>query len=155
VTVLTAEEAADIYEMRVALEALAAHRFVERATPAQVVELRRVFEGYAAVAAEGDNLERLRAKDGFYKVLFEGAASDPLTEMLTMLQSRVRVLRWTSLSVPGRALQTVEEMRAIVNAVEAKDGDAAAEACARHVRNAAGTALARIAKAPDLLANDA
>jgi DNA-binding GntR family transcriptional regulator len=155
VTVLTTEEAADIYEMRVALEALAAHRFVERATPVQVVELRRTFETYAAIAEEGDNLERLRAKDGFYKVLFEGAASDPLTEMLTMLQSRVRVLRWTSLSVPGRARHTAEEMRAIVEAVEAKDGDAAAEACARHVRNAAGTALARIAEAPGSLANDA
>jgi DNA-binding GntR family transcriptional regulator len=57
VTVLTAEEAADIYEMRVALESLATHRFVERATPAQVAELRAAFEGFAAaVAADGDKL---------------------------------------------------------------------------------------------------
>jgi DNA-binding GntR family transcriptional regulator len=150
VTVLTAEEAADIYEMRVSLEGLAAHRFVERATPRQVKALRAAFEAYAAAApTEGDNLERLRAKDGFYKVLFEGAASEPLTQMLTMLQSRVRLLRWTSLSVPGRPQETVEEMRAIVEAIEAKDSAAAADACARHVRNAAGTALARISEAPD------
>jgi hypothetical protein len=62
---------------------------------------------------------------------------------------RVRLLRWTSLSVPGRAQETVEEMRAIVEAIEAKDSAAAADACARHVRNAAGTALARISEAPD------
>jgi DNA-binding GntR family transcriptional regulator len=155
VTVLSEEEAADIYEMRVALEGLAAHRFIERATPQKVAELRAALEGYvAATPAQGDNLDRLRAKDAFYKVLFEGAASEPLTQMLTMLQSRVRLLRWTSLSVPGRAEETVAEMRAIVDAIEAKDPEAAAEACARHVRKAAATALARIAESPEPLADE-
>jgi DNA-binding GntR family transcriptional regulator len=153
--VLSEEEAADIYEMRVALEGLAAHRFIERATPQKVAELRAAFEGYVAAApSEGDNLDRLRAKDAFYKVLFEGAASEPLTQMLTMLQSRVRLLRWTSLSVPGRAEETIEEMRAVVDAIEAKDPEAAASACARHVRKAAATALARIAESPDPLADE-
>lgn len=147
VSVLTEEEAADIYEMRVSLEGLAARRFIERATRQKVAELRAAFEGYVAAApSDGDNLDRLRAKDAFYKTLFEGAASEPLTQMLTMLQSRVRLLRWTSLSVPGRAEETVKEMRAIVEAIEVKDAQAAAEACARHVRNAAATALARIAE---------
>lgn len=155
VTVLSEEEAADIYEMRVALEGLAAHRFIERATPQKVAELRAALEGYVAAApAQGDNLDRLRAKDAFYKVLFEGAASEPLTQMLTMLQSRVRLLRWTSLSVPGRAEETVAEMRAIVDAIEAKDPEAAAEACARHVRKAAATALARIAESQGPLADE-
>lgn len=155
VTVLSEEEAADIYEMRVALEGLAAHRFIERASSRQIAELRAAFEGYAAAApAEGENLDRLRAKDAFYKVLFEGAASETLTQMLTMLQSRVHLLRWTSLSVPGRAEETVEELRAIVEAIGARDADAAAKACARHVRQAARIALARIAESAVPLAGE-
>jgi len=150
VSVLTEEEAADIYEMRVSLEGLAAQRFIERAGRQQVIQLRAAFEGYVVAAAnDGGNLDRLRAKDAFYKVLFEGAGSEPLTEMLTMLQSRVRTLRWTSLSVPGRAAQTVDELRTIVEAIEAKDGPAATAACALHIRNAAATALARIAESPE------
>ena len=39
-------------------------------------------------------------------------------------------------------------MCAIVEAIESKDAEAAAEACARHVRNAASTALARISEPP-------
>jgi DNA-binding GntR family transcriptional regulator len=154
VTVLTAEEAADIYEMRVALESLATHRFVERATPAQVAELRAAFEVFAAeVAADGDKLGRLRAKDGFYKVLLEGADSEPLTQVVTILQSRVRLMRWTSLSltVPEQSHETVGEVRAIVVAIEAKDAEAAAAACALHMRNAAATALARISESPEPL----
>ena len=103
VTVLSVEEAADIYEMRVALEALAVHRFVERATPEQVSEIRAAFNELEAIPpGDAGNRERLRAKDAFYTVLFKGAASPPLTQMLTMLQGRVRLLRWTSLSSPGR-----------------------------------------------------
>lgn len=155
VTVLSEEEAADIYDMRVALEGLAAQRFIERATPQQVTELREACEGYAAaVPTDDENLDRLRAKDAFYKVLFEGAASEPLTQMITMLQGRVRLLRWTSLSVPGRAEETVAELRAIVDAIEAKDPDAAAEACARHIRKAARTALTRIAESPQPPSDD-
>jgi DNA-binding GntR family transcriptional regulator len=147
VTILSVEEAADIYEMRVALEALAAHRFVERGEPRHVKQIRAAFAAIAAVpTTDGDNLERLRAKDAFYKVLFDGAASEPLTQMITMLQSRVRMLRWTSLSVPGRPEETVRELGSIVEAIEAKDADAAAAACAAHVRNAASTALARMAE---------
>jgi DNA-binding GntR family transcriptional regulator len=148
VTVLTVREAADIYEMRVALEALAARHFVERATPRQVRQLREAFEALAAIEGpDSGNLERLRAKDGFYKVMLEGASSPPLTQTLTALQGRVQLLRRTSLSVPGRAEATISELREIVEAIEAGDADGAAEACARHVRNAAATGLARMEQA--------
>ena len=145
VTVLTVREAADIYEMRVALEALAVRHFVERASSEQVRELRAAFEVLAGIQDDGEgNLARLRAKDEFYKVLLAGASSAPLTQTLTGLQGRVPLLRHTSLSVSGRAEATVHEIRAIVEAIEAGDAEVAAAACAKHVRNAAATGLARM-----------
>jgi DNA-binding GntR family transcriptional regulator len=145
VTVLTVRDAADIYEMRVALEALAVRHFVERASAHQVRDLRASFEVLAGIEETGEgNLERLRAKDAFYAVLLDGASSAPLTQTLTGLQSRVRLLRRTSLSVPGRAEATVAEIREIVEAIERRDAEAATEASARHVRNAAATGLARM-----------
>ena len=145
VTVLTVPEAADIYEMRVALEALAVKHFVERATAQQVKDIRATFDLLAAIPeSESSTVERLRAKDAFYRVLLDGAASPPLTQTLTSLQSRVRLLRQNSLSVPGRAEQTVREIGAIVDAIEAGDAVAAGEACATHVRNAAAAGLARM-----------
>jgi DNA-binding GntR family transcriptional regulator len=56
--------------------------------------------------------------------------------------------------VPGRVDQAIREMGAIVRAIEANDADAAdaaAAACATHMRNAAATALARMAEAPEPL----
>jgi DNA-binding GntR family transcriptional regulator len=158
VSVLSASEAADIYEMRQSLEALAVRRFVERATPEQVRELRASLD--ALVEASGhdsddshdggaadraDHKAGLRAKDAFYDVLLAGANSPPLTQMLTTLQGRVRALRATSLSVPGRARQATDELRRVVDLIEAGDAENAATACADHVRNAARTGLSRLA----------
>ena len=42
---------------------------------------------------------------------------------------------------PGRPAQTVEEVRAIVDALDAGDAERAAEASAFHVRQAARTVL--------------
>src|ERR1700688_2035408 len=47
VVVPTPEEAADLYDVRGSLEALAARRFVERASGEQLVALRRAVEDFA------------------------------------------------------------------------------------------------------------
>lgn len=145
VTVLSPDEAQDIYEMRMALEVLAVQRFIQRATPGQMADLRSAFEDIARLAdRDEDHLEQLRAKDAFYKVLFDGAGSSPLTQLLTSLQGRVRLLRWTSMSAPGRSKELVSEVRAIVEAIEAHDTRKAEAATAAHIRKASATALARM-----------
>jgi DNA-binding GntR family transcriptional regulator len=147
VTVLTVAEAADIYEVRVALEVLAVRHFVERATDDLLWRIRHAYDDLATTpAATDDTLVLLRAKDAFYTILLEGAASPVLTSMLTGLQSRVRLLRQTSLSVPGRARETVEEIHAIVRAIESRDAGAAAEATATHIHNAARIGLTRMSE---------
>jgi DNA-binding GntR family transcriptional regulator len=74
----------------------------------------------------------------------EGSASGPLQQTLAGLQARVRLLRATSLSAPGRPAEAAQELRAVVDAVEARDAEAAAAACVRHIRNAAATATAQL-----------
>lgn len=146
VTALSASDATDIYEMRAPLEALAVRRFVQRADDRQVRALRHAVDeiGHAAVGEEtGDGLPgQLAAKDRFYEQLFAGSGSLPLQQTLAGLQARVRVLRATSLSAPGRATAAARELGEVVEAVEARDADRAADACIRHIRNAARTATA-------------
>ena len=144
VSVLTPDEAADIYEMRMALEALAVQRFIERATAEQVAELRAAFEDLTKLAETAETLDQLKAKDTFYKALFTGAGSPPLTQMLTTLQGRVALLRSTSMSTPGRTRDMLAEVQAIVEAIEARDTARAKTATATHIRNAAQTALSQI-----------
>lgn len=136
----TAEEAAELYEVRGALEALAARRFVAHASESQIRALRAAFQQVADVMAAGDDantLEMLRAKDLFYDVLLKGSGNRAIHQILSGLTARVSVLRATSMRRPGRASESLAEIEQIVLAVERGDADAAARACAHHVEMAA------------------
>ncbi len=144
----TWEEAAELYEVRAALEVLAVRRFVEHATDSQVAALRTAFTEIEAVTTDGGDIRAmLRAKGRFYDVLLKGAGNRSVHAILAGLQARVSALRGTSLSQPGRAARSVDEIRAIVEAVEAREADAAVRACAEHLERAAANGLGALARA--------
>jgi DNA-binding GntR family transcriptional regulator len=151
VSVLSVEEAADIYEMRAALEAIAVRRFIERATTADRNNLKAALKKVQKAAKAGGS-ESLRAKDVFYEALLTGAASPALAGILSSLQGRVRVLRATSLSADDRPATAAAEIKAVVDSILEGDADAAAEACVVHIRNAARTGLERLANSDSDLA---
>jgi len=142
VVVPTAEEAADLYDVRASLEALAARRFVERASEQQFAALGDAVAAFEAVVVAGaGTLELLHAKDAIYDVLLAGAGSPAIRSILGGLQARVRMLRAASLSQPGRPQRALEEMHRLHGAVKARDGDAAAAACVAHIDQAATTGI--------------
>ena len=74
--------------------------------------------------------------------IFRGVRSGARLQSRLSWRTLDALLRATSMSQPGRALQSLEEVRAIVEAVEARDADAAARACEHHVQMAARAGLA-------------
>jgi DNA-binding GntR family transcriptional regulator len=139
-------EAQDLYAVRASLESLAVRRFIERASEANVDALRATVDEMEAVAlGDGDMLTLLQAKDRFYDVLLEGAASPTIQDILGGVQARVRLLRATSLSQPGRSVHVISEIRALVAAIAARDADEATRLCVAHLNNAAATGLKALA----------
>ena len=89
VVVPTPEEAADLYDVRASLEALAARRFVERASAEHLGALRESVDAFEAVVREhADTLTLLRAKDAIYDVLLDGAGSQAIRSILGGLLGR-------------------------------------------------------------------
>lgn len=139
---LSLERAAELYEVRAVLEGMAASQFAEHATDAHMARIRGALEAIeATVHHDSAGPAMLAAKKLFYDALFDGAANRTIQEIVEGLQARVTVLRRASLAQPGRSAQTVAEVRAIVEALEARDGERAAAACVHHVSEAARTVL--------------
>jgi DNA-binding GntR family transcriptional regulator len=142
VTAPSLEDARDLYDVRASLESLIVERFCERATRSQVLRLGAAVEGFAeAVAARQEIRGVLATKDRIYEVLVEGAGSTALKQIVDGIQARVRMLRATSMSADGRADTSVDELRAITAAIQAKDAQAAASLYRAHIRAASLTAL--------------
>ncbi len=149
VAIPSPKEAAEVYEVRALLEGLAAREFVDNATELHLEALRQAMSQVARAGKKNDADGVLRAKNRFYDVLFDGADNATIRSILGGLQARVAVLRATSLTAPDRPRESVTEIQAIVDAIERRDADAAAEAASFHVRRAAETAFRQIGITPE------
>ncbi len=145
VAVLTRADAEDLYEVRALLESMLIRRFIERAQPQDFAKLRETLAPMEQAHAAGATIgEFLKAKDEFYAVLDEGAHSNSLSQMLQSIQARVRIMRFTSLSSPGRLDEVILEIQQIVDAIMARDVELASTRITEHLGNASHTALAKI-----------
>ena len=133
------ERAEQLYEVRAELEGMAAELFAQRADEAQHAALRQAYAAIGDAAERGDGM--LAAKDELYRVLVNGAGNPILSEMVAGLQRRVTQLRALTLTSPGRPAESLTEIGAIVDAIEAGDAAGARAAATFHVLQAARTAL--------------
>jgi DNA-binding GntR family transcriptional regulator len=148
----SADEARDLYAVRAALEALTVRRFIERASPAQHDRLRATVTQLEADVAGGAGMHQLlHTKDMFYEELLAGAASPTIEQILAGVQARVRLLRASSMSQPGRPHSMATEMRALVDAITGRDVHLAMRLCVDHLEHAAAAGLAALEGAPPLL----
>lgn len=144
VTKLTRADAVGIYQVRGALEALAARLFAECASEQQIEHLVEAMEELAQAMVNQNVQGSIVAKDRFYEVLFEGAANPMIPTILRTMNGRITFLRRISLSSPKRWPATLREIRAVVAAIKKRDGDAAQRATLLHVAKAAEVALAHL-----------
>jgi DNA-binding GntR family transcriptional regulator len=141
---LSGKEARDLYEVRATLEALTARLFAERGSDDDVRALRVAADelhDLGRTEPPAPIKDMLDAKDRYYDVFLAGAGNDAIGAILAGLQARVRVMRATSLSQPGRPAETVAEIEEVVRAIERRDPAGAAAAAERHVQHAAERGL--------------
>jgi DNA-binding GntR family transcriptional regulator len=136
-------EAADLYEIRAALEALAVRRFIERASTEEIEDLANALETFEkVVSSTTDTRALLEANAGYYDVLIEGAQSAVLGQVLMGVRSRAQAFRSRSLSIPGRAAKAAAELRGVLDAIIQGDTATASALTAEHVLIAGQIALA-------------
>ena len=141
VAFVSAVEAAQIYELRAVLEGLAGAGFARQASERERDELRAVYRALAASDPGAGRRALLEVKRRFYEVLLRGCGNPLAARMLEQILDRNTQLRATSLSAPNRLPDTIVEIGRIVEAIEARDAEAARRACSDHVEAAARVAL--------------
>jgi GntR family transcriptional regulator, trigonelline degradation regulator len=141
VSVLDYKTAKAIYEVRAALESLAAGLFARNATVEQMRRLKKVIDTLESATRGKSTTAMLAAKQQFDEILMEGAANPIAAAMLQTVRLRVTQLRLTSLSHPSRSEVVGAEMRELYEAIISRDEQRARIASAIHIENAAATAL--------------
>ena len=139
---ISLEDARHIYEVREALEGLAARLFVARASDEDVEALARAEERVARAVRKRDARGVLKALDTFYGTLFEGCGNPVAGSLIRTLRARMHYLRATTAhrESDSRTRESLKNYKRIVAAVKKRDAKAAADACIAQVRHAAEVA---------------
>jgi DNA-binding GntR family transcriptional regulator len=136
----TLAETRQIYEIRGALESLAARACAESRDPAIADELDAILTRMRRAYKKGSSAEVLAEATNFYRTLFLRADKPVAWTIIASLHSRINHLRALTIQTPGRSKSGPVQMQAVVDAIRKGDGEGAAKACLAHVDAASALA---------------
>ena len=133
---ITKEDIADIREIRLRLEGLAARWAAERTDEEGIRTLREVLDLQAMYTEKNDADNLKNADSRFHQTIYILSRSNAVRETLEPLHRKLLKYRKASLGMPLRAIRSLEEHRAICEAIAVHDGAGAERLSILHVNNA-------------------
>lgn len=141
------EEFMDALQVRLLLEPEAARIAAGRIAPAELAELRPRLEALLAQAAAGGDVDREEVRavdDGLHGLIADAVGNAQMSAIIRTLRRQTQIFDLKSL--PERRQDTCREHLAILAALAAGDGAAAAEAMRVHLEAVRQSILARLAR---------
>jgi DNA-binding GntR family transcriptional regulator len=149
---LTRKQVAEIYEVRALLETAVVRRFALEASNEEISELRRIYEELSVARRQEDVAAIVNTTRQFSEHMMRVVDHELINDIHQKLIARISVSRVLAISVPGRLEQSASELAIVMDAIERRDADSAAQSLAIYVRNAGEAALKRLDSAPDGIA---
>jgi DNA-binding GntR family transcriptional regulator len=132
-------QTAELYVVRLELEGLAARLAAKHAEVEEIRVIGAMIEADRALL--GDPAALALSNRQFHRQIHLASHNRYLVQQLDLLHRSMALMATTSLAVEGRGVVALEEHAAIVEAMQARDGDAADAALRRHISNAFETRL--------------
>jgi DNA-binding GntR family transcriptional regulator len=136
VPVITRASYRQVYEVRMALEGLAAENAAGRLDAAQLDQLEALTRGMAEAAAEGDPQTYLALNKEFHLTIYQAAGNPLLMDLIEKLWVRAGPVMTYLFRNSSVAMQSVGPHDAILAALRRADGPAARAAVQRDIREA-------------------
>jgi DNA-binding GntR family transcriptional regulator len=138
---LTRKQVAEIYEVRALLETAAVRRFTLEASSEDIAELRRIYEELSVARRNEDVPAIVNTTRHFSEHMMAVVDHELINDIHQKLIARISVSRVLAISVPGRLEQSAAELAVVMDAIERRDAEGAAQSLAIYVRNAGAAAL--------------
>lgn len=140
VATLDLNEARQIYEIRGALEGMAARLCAEKRDAAIVAELEKSLIGIRQSYSNKDMPGVLAYTSAFYQTLFSRVDRTVAWGIVNSLTVRINHLRSMTIKTENRHVEGPAQMERIVEAIRRGDGEAAYQAAIDHVTRASAIA---------------
>jgi len=146
----TRQEMLDTYEVRNVLECLAVRRAAGRITAVQLARLEEKIEEEAAVFAERDLEAYIEINNAFHRIIAEASGNLPLADTIENYLARTFVyMVFFESYFDFDTNPSLEEHRAILKALRARDADQAVLLMDRHILQATEDLCRKDLEAPE------
>ena len=136
VRAFSAEDLLEAFPVRAALEALAARLAAERITEDELLQLAELLDRMRGAAQRGDAHDQSQANASFHATIVHAARNATLERQWSFLEPYSRT--YLTVSQPGTDLLAMSERHVpILEALRARDAEAAAAAMHQHLMDAA------------------
>lgn len=140
------KDIADVFEIRTALEGLAAGLAAERITDEELEAMERHLVEKADAIFRQDMERLIEVDTKFHEAIYKASRNQRLWTIINNLREQIQRFRTTSLAYPGRMQQSLNEHRHLVEAIQARDPQLARQLAQEHIENAEQSMIESIKK---------
>lgn len=147
---ISLKDISQVFEIRGALEELAAGLAAERITPDELERLERILVEINEYMAN-DSFDKIVDADvRFHDILYHASRNQRLVDILNNLREQMLRFRSISMHYPGRLVATWEEHRRMVENIAQHNSAMARKVAKKHMENSEKTLLKGIKKDKEL-----
>lgn len=144
VRTFTAKQVNDLYQVRKTLEGLAVRLAVSRLTEEALTQLRFILNETQEALEQGDMVSYSVADQRFHNAIAQLSDNEILLEALGRLQRQIQIVRMGANRDPQVVTRTAIERPRILAALEARDGELAAQLMEEHIEGVRRSVIALI-----------
>lgn len=138
---LSIKDINEVFEIRTALDVLAAGLAAERITEEELEQMERLMVEIGEHIDKGDMEAIITLDSEFHDILYKASRNDRLVGIINNLREQFTRFRSISIAYPGRLKNTLEEHRQLVEAIAQRNSDVAQQLAREHMENAEQTLL--------------
>ncbi|MFZ5969770.1 MAG: GntR family transcriptional regulator [Bacillota bacterium] len=132
---MSLQDLQDIFTLRIAIEGIAARWAAERMTDEDLSSLKDIYELMEFYTFKKDVEKIAELNTRFHETIYKSTKSRYIEQVLKDFQYYMKKVRRKSLSSEGRLESTLEEHKAILDALLKRDKDEAEKMLIHHVNN--------------------
>ena len=132
---ISEHEVLEVYAVRTALEGLAGRLAAAEASPPDIAQLRWINQQLAEAMRRGETERIPGLTNAFHQALASAAHNGMLRRFIGQAQDWTRQHGTSTVALPSRSPSAVEEHERIIDAIEARDGEAAERLAREHIAN--------------------
>lgn len=133
---VTSHMAEDVYVTRMELEGLASRLAAQRRSSHDLAALREIQDELEAAQLHGDSERMARINFAFHSEIQRIAGNSTTSRFMAQIHETVQRFGPTTLALPERAQEAMQEHRELIAALENQDGELAQAIAKRHLEGA-------------------